>query len=93
MARIGRIIAPGFPHHVTQRGNRREPVFFELSDYALYRDLLAERCAKAGVEVWCLMPNHVHMIMVPHTADALARALGETRLTLMPLGAPSTPSP
>jgi putative transposase len=59
MARISRIVVPGFPHHVTQRGNRRQPVFFEPADFALYRDLLAERCAKAGVEVWCycLMPT------------------------------------
>jgi putative transposase len=40
MARIGRIVIPGFPHHVTQRGNRRQKVFFEPSDYALYRDVL-----------------------------------------------------
>jgi putative transposase len=80
MARIGRIVVPGFPHHVTQRGNRRQPVFFEPGDFALYRDLLAERCIKAGVEVWCycLMPNHVHLILVPHTAEAPSRALGET---------------
>ncbi|HET7802603.1 MAG TPA: transposase [Pseudolabrys sp.] len=80
MARIGRIVIPGLPHHVTQRGNRRERVFFESGDFALYRDLLAERCAKAGVEVWCycLMPNHVHLILVPHIADGLSRALGET---------------
>src|SRR5574338_230484 len=80
MARIGRIVVPGLPHHVTQRGNRRQRVFFESGDFALYRDLLAERCAKAGVEVWCycLMPNHVHLILVPHIADGLSRALGET---------------
>jgi REP-associated tyrosine transposase len=80
MARIGRIIIPGFPHHVTQRGNRRQQVFFEPSDYALYRDLLAERCRKASVEVWayCLMPNHVHLVLTPHTPDGLARAIGET---------------
>jgi hypothetical protein len=52
MARIGRIVVPGFSHHVTQRGSRRQPVFFEPPDYALYRDLLAERCRKASVEVW-----------------------------------------
>jgi len=75
MARVGRIIIPGFPHHVTQRGNRRQQVFFESSDYALYRDLLAERCRKASVEVWayCLMPNHVHLVLTPHTPDGLAR--------------------
>jgi putative transposase len=80
MSRLARVIVPGFPHHVTQRGNRRAPVFFEESDYALYRDLLATRCRKAGVECWayCFMPNHVHLIMVPHMAEALARALGET---------------
>jgi putative transposase len=37
---------------VTQRGNRRAPVFFEESDYVLYRDLLAARCRKAGVACW-----------------------------------------
>jgi len=41
MTRIGRIVIPRFPHHVTQRGNRRQQVFFEPADYALYRDLLA----------------------------------------------------
>ena len=80
MSRLARLIVPGFPHHVTQRGNRRAPVFFEDADYALYRDLLAERCRKASVACWayCLMPNHVHLILVPTTADGLARAIGET---------------
>ncbi len=73
-------MVPGLPHHVTQRGNRRERVFFGDDDYALYRDLLAERCRKAGVACWayCLMPNHVHLILVPAHPDGLARALGET---------------
>jgi putative transposase len=80
MARLGRIVAAGFPHHVIQRGNRRRTVFFEPSDYALYRDLLAERCHKASVEVWayCLMPNHVHLVLTPSTPEGLARAIGET---------------
>ena len=80
MSRLARLVAPGFPHHVTQRGNRRATVFFEDGDYALYRDLLAERCRKASVACWayCLMPNHVHLILVPATADGLARAIGET---------------
>jgi putative transposase len=79
MSRLARFVAPGFPHHVTQRGNRRAPIFFEDGDYALYRDLLAERCRKASVACWayCLMPNHVHLILVPTTADGLARAIGE----------------
>lgn len=79
MARIARITVPGLPHHVTQRGNRRQPLFVERGDYALYRDLLAERCAANGVSCWayCLMPNHVHLILTPTTAEGLSRAVGE----------------
>jgi putative transposase len=71
MARLARIIAPGLPHHVTARGNRREPLFFEDGDQDIYRDLLAEQMRKAEVEVWayCLMPNHVHLIACPATAQ------------------------
>ena len=79
MARLARVVAPGLPHHVTQRGNRRQPTFFRAADYRLYRDLMAECCAAAGVAVWayCLMPNHVQLIAVPKTAAGLARAIGE----------------
>jgi len=78
MARIARIVVAGIPHHVTARGNRREPIFFEDGDQDLYCDLLAEQCRKAGVEVWayCLMPNHVHLILCPQTEDGMANALG-----------------
>ena len=77
MARLARLVVPGLPHHVTQRGNGGARVFFGEADYALYRDLLAESCRAAGVEVWawCLMPNHVHLILVPADADGLRRAL------------------
>ena len=62
MARLARIVVPGSPHHVTQRGNRREQVFFGDADYALYRDLLAQACRKFGVAVWayCLRTNASH---------------------------------
>jgi len=80
VARIARFVVPGLPHHVTQRGNRRERVFFTDHDYELYRDLLASQCQKHAVAVWayCLMPNHVHIILVPDRGDGLARAVGET---------------
>lgn len=80
MARLARIVIPGLPHHVTQRGNRREAIFFQDGDHEIYRDLLAEQTLKAGVEVWtyCLMPNHVHLILMPRATDALGRAVGET---------------
>src|SRR5208282_2221578 len=80
MARIARFVVPDLPHHVTQRGNRRMQTFFGDEDYALYLDLLSERCRQAGVAVWsyCLMPNHVHLILTPSTPQGLGRALGET---------------
>lgn len=79
MARLARVVVPGLPHHVTQRGNRRQQTFFSDDDYATYTVLLAESCAAAGVGVWayCLMPNHVHLILVPRDADGLRAALGE----------------
>ncbi|MBR1137581.1 MULTISPECIES: transposase [Bradyrhizobium] len=77
MARLARVVVPGLPHHVTQRGNGRARTFFGDDDYALYRDLLATHCQAADVAVWawCLMPNHVHLILVPSDADGLRRAL------------------
>ena len=79
MARLARVVAPGLPHHVTQRGNRRQEVFFGDDDYEAYKALVAEHCAGAGVAVWayCLMPNHVHLILVPSDEDGLRAALGE----------------
>ena len=79
MARTARLVVPGIPHHVTQRGNRRLPVFFNDDDYRAYAALVGEWCAKAGTEVWayCLMPNHVHLIAVPSQEDGLRAAFGE----------------
>jgi len=79
MARIARVIAEGLPHHVTQRGNRRQRTFFRDRDYEAYLDLMAAWCAKWDVAIWawCLMPNHVHLIAVPRRAEGLARAVGE----------------
>jgi putative transposase len=75
MARLRRIVLPGIPHHITQRGNRRERVFFEEGDYALYLDLLSDAAARSGVAIWayCLMPNHVHIVAVPQDEDGLRR--------------------
>ena len=79
MARIARVVAPGFPHHITQRGNRRQETFFNDEDYQAYIDLLSEWCSRYGVEVWayCLMPNHIHLIAVPESEDGLRLAIGE----------------
>jgi putative transposase len=79
MARLARIVVSAVPHHVTQRGNRRQPVFFGDGDYRAYLALLKEHAADAGVGVWawCLMPNHVHLMLVPPNADALRQTLAD----------------
>jgi putative transposase len=72
---MARVVVPGYPHHVTQRGSRGAQTFFGEADYRFYLSLVAELCGKAGVEVWayCLMPNHVHFAVVPEQVDSLAR--------------------
>ncbi len=77
MPRSARAVFAGLPHHVTQRGNRREDVFFTDADRRAYLDWLAHYCAEEGVEVlgYCLMTNHVHPVAVPAREDGLQRAL------------------
>jgi len=79
MARIARVVVPGVPHHITQRGNRRMDTFFTNADYREYLYLMAEWCNRCKVQVWsyCLMTNHVHLIVVPESEDGLRRAIGE----------------
>ena len=79
MARLARAVIPGIPHHITQRGNRRQETFFSEDDYRVYLELMAQWCGRFGVEVWayCLMPNHSHLIVVPQTEHGLRHAIGE----------------
>ena len=82
MPRAARIVVPGVPHHVVQRGNRRQATFFCADDYAAYLEIAAKTFAEARVEVWayCLMPNHVHLIATPADQTGLAAAVGATHL-------------
>lgn len=77
MPRTARIVVPGIAHHVTQRGNRRQQTFFCEADYCRYIELVGEGCRNSGVDVlaWCLMPNHVHLVLVPPSPDSLGSAL------------------
>ena len=79
MSRIARVVIPGHPHHVTQRGVRRMDVFFSDDDRRAYLDLLSKHAASCGITflAWCLMPNHIHLIAVPEEATSLARGIGE----------------
>tara|TARA_R110002124_G_scaffold285982_1_gene465555 strand:+ start:3938 stop:4624 length:687 start_codon:yes stop_codon:yes gene_type:complete len=79
MARLARVVLPDIPHHVTQRGNGRAQTFFCEEDYGLYRSLLAHHCRAARVAIWawCLMPNHVHLILTPSDPDGLRKSLAK----------------
>ncbi len=74
---MARVVVPGIPHHLTQRGNRREDVFFSDDDRQRYLQLVIEYSAKHGMATlaYCLMTNHVHFVSVPARADSLARVL------------------
>ena len=75
MARIARVVVPNIPHHIIQRGNRRQQVFFKKSDYKEYKTLMREWCREKGVEIWayCLMTNHIQLIAVPEESESLAQ--------------------
>lgn len=77
MPRLSRTVFIGVPHHITQRGNRREDIFFTDEDREVYLSWLKEYCEKFGVEIlaYCLMTNHVHLVAVPATDDGLQRVL------------------
>lgn len=82
MPRIARVVIPGVPHHVTQRGTRRQTTFFSTADYEAYLRIALGEFSAAKVEIWayCLMPNHVHLVATPETEDGLAKAVGATHV-------------
>ena len=77
MPRVARSVFAGVPHHVTQRGNRRENVFFSDEDRRTYLAWLREYCQKHDVQIlaYCLMPNHVHLVLIPEREDGLESVL------------------
>jgi putative transposase len=79
---MARAVVAGIPHHVTQRGNRREDVFFADADYRRYLALLGEYSSARGLRVlaYCLMSNHLHLVVVPAEAYTLAAVLKPVHL-------------
>ena len=77
MSRVARVIVPGQPHHVMQRGNRGLTIFRTDADRRAYLAYLAKYMAKYGLSLWayCLMPDHVHLVGVPKHQESLGRAL------------------
>ncbi len=77
MPRTGRVLLPHYPHHVVQRGHHRQVVFAESSDYQTYLDTLRSWQGEYGVKVYayCLMTNHIHLVLEPPDAVAALRYL------------------
>ena len=77
MPRTARVVIPDVPLHVTQRGNRREDVFFCDQDRLRFLRLLVEYAPANGLEInaWCLMTNHLHLVVTPRTEHSLAATL------------------
>src|SRR5690348_7286923 len=77
MPRKPRFQVPGVPAHVVQRGNNRQAIFFESSDYAAYLNWLREGLKRYGCELhaYALMTNHVHLLMTPDSRDAISRTM------------------
>jgi putative transposase len=80
MGRIARVVIPRCPHHITQRGNYQQEVFFCDADFHTYVANLRHhtRMFQVRILAWCLMPNHIHLVAVPGLAESLALALGQT---------------
>ncbi|MEA3045548.1 MAG: REP-associated tyrosine transposase [Sphingomonadales bacterium] len=83
MPRPARLVVPGAPHHVVQRGNRKQALFFDDGDRRAYLKLLGDACARHETRclAWCLMDNHVHLILVPAGADGLRAPLASAHTT------------
>lgn len=79
MPRMARVVVPGYPHHVTQRGNRRQAVFLADDDWSIYLSLIRGACVtgETSVLAYCLMPNHVHFVLVPSHRDGLRSVLAD----------------
>ena len=79
MARLARVGLPGVVHHVTQRGVRSMDIFFEDEDRKVYLSLLKEQGERVGVKFisYCLMTNHIHLLVIPLEADSLRKGIGE----------------
>jgi putative transposase len=80
MPRLARTVIPGLPHHITQRGNNKQDIFFVDNDRKVYLEILAKQSAKYSLTVigYCLMGNHIHLVAIPAAEDSLAKAVGGT---------------
>jgi putative transposase len=82
MARIARVVAVGYPHHITQRGNYGQTIFFNDKDRKLYLEWIQEYSNKFGLALLsdCLMSNHVHFIGIPEKEDSMAKTFNAAHM-------------
>lgn len=83
MPRRARIVAAGYPHHIVQRGNNKAKIFFDNHDRITYLSLLKKYISECGLKLhaYCLMDNHVHLLVVPLYDYSIARAMQKLSLT------------
>lgn len=83
MPRAARIIVPGVAHHVTQRGNRQQRIFFNDDDRRAYLQMMARALKRSDTRclAWCLMDNHIHLMLVPQNEDGLRAPLSSVHTT------------
>jgi putative transposase len=79
MPRFRRLVVPGYPHHVTQRGVRRQTTFFDDRDYRNYLAIAKSLRPGCSLQIlaYCLMPNHIHAVVIPRHDHSLAEFFGK----------------
>ena len=77
MARLPRLTIPGYPHHVMQRGNNRQAIFWTVADYQYLLGLIGENAHKFQVDIhsYVLMTNHFHLLVTPQTESGLPQMM------------------
>ena len=77
MARLPRLTVPGYPHHIIQRGNNRQPIVSTQADYEMLLSLLDEHARKLGIAIhaYVVMSNHFHLLATPHTAEGIPQMM------------------
>lgn len=77
MARLPRLIAPGLPIHLMQRGHNRDQTFLDERDFAVYRECLLEAATRyaCAIHAYALMSNHIHLLMTPRDPECAARLM------------------
>ncbi len=77
MARLPRLTVPGYPHHIIQRGNNRQPIFSANADYQALLEMLHDNAQKQGVAIhaYVLMSNHFHLVATPETAEGIPQMM------------------